>query len=45
MAQKFKKQGRSDPYSGEVVSRKRLISIALGFRHELPDSGNLEDIN
>lgn len=42
---RFEKRCESYPYSGEVVSTKELMSIALGFRHELPDKGNLEDIN
>ena len=42
---KFEKRCETYPYSGEVVSTKELMSIALGFRHELPDRGNLEDIN
>ena len=42
---RFEKRCETYPYSGEVVSTKELMSIALGFRHELPDRGNLEDIN
>lgn len=42
---KFEKRCETYPYSGEVESTKELMSIALGFRHELPDRGNLEDIN
>lgn len=42
---RFEKRCESYPYSGEVESTKELISIALGFHREIPDGGNLEDIN
>ena len=42
---KFEKRCETYPYAGEVESTKELISTALGFHRELPDRGNLEDIN
>lgn len=42
---KFEKRCETYPYSGEVESTKELISTALGFHREIPDGGNLEDIN
>ena len=42
---KFEKRCETYPYAGEVESTKELFSTALGFHRELPDRGNLEDIN
>lgn len=42
---KFEKRCETYPYAGEVESAKELISIALGFHREIPDSGSLEDIH
>ncbi len=42
---KFEKRCETYPYAGEVESTKELISTALGFHREIPDGGNLEDIN
>ncbi len=42
---KFEKRCETYPYLGEVESTKELNSVALGFHREIPDRGNLEDIN